>query len=123
MCKSNRAFSLLEVLITAAILSSAVIFIFRAFAASLSAAKFSQNITLGCFLSEAKIWEISQQQKDSAMVLGRQQAREGVFNWEAELSQLEELGLAQLDFKLSWKEKAREADYVMDFLTYLREKK
>jgi len=121
--KSNKAFSLLEVLITVAILSTAVIFVFRSFTASLSSAKFSQNITLACYLAEAKLWEIEQNQRQSPSPLdpdnGTEKMQGRDFNWSYETIKLEGLNLIKLRFNISWQEKIREKEYSMEFLTYL----
>ncbi|MFA4843036.1 MAG: prepilin-type N-terminal cleavage/methylation domain-containing protein, partial [Candidatus Omnitrophota bacterium] len=53
----NKGLTLLEVLITVAILAGAIVFVFRGFLTALSATKFSQNVTLACLLAEDKIWK------------------------------------------------------------------
>ncbi|MBI4972838.1 MAG: prepilin-type N-terminal cleavage/methylation domain-containing protein [Candidatus Omnitrophica bacterium] len=124
---TKKGLSLLEVLITTAILSSAIIFVFRAFTTALSAARFSQNITLACFLAEDKFQEWEERQKELTTPLGldagreKKQARD--FNWNYETNKLADSNLIELKFNVSWKESIRQKDYVLDFFTYLLAKK
>lgn len=117
----NRAFSLLEVLIAVGILSVAVITIFRSFTACLSAARFSQHISLASFLAEEKIFEIEQAYKNNLIIEDR-----GLivltstnFNWHYEILDTQDEDLKELKFIVSWKENQREQEYPMEFLTYL----
>ncbi len=125
--KSNKAFSLLEVLITVAILSTAIVFVFQSFTASLSSSKFSQNITLACYLVESKLWEIEQKQKQDTKPLEPAQGAEKIqgrdFNWSYEIKELDSAlpELEQLTLTLSWEEK-RENPYTLEFSTYLLKK-
>lgn len=120
--KSNKAFSLAEVLISVAVLSTAIVVILRSFTASLSSVRFSQNITLACFLTKNKLWEIGQKYKVDSSALkdaGSELIQDRNFNWEYEISDTEISGLKQLKFIVSWKEKAREKEYSLEFLSYL----
>lgn len=122
--KSNRAFSLAEVLISVAILSTVIVVILRSFTASLSSVRFSQNIILACFLTKNKLWEIEQKYKiDSAALkdTGSELSQDKNFNWEYEISDTKISGLKQLKFIVSWKEKAREKEYSMEILSCLQE--
>jgi len=114
LLKKNRGFSLLEVLIALAILSTAIVFIFRSFTASLSAAVFAQNIGRACYIAEEKIWEI---EKGFPNVTSQQ----GVFKWNYNITDLTEADipdLKELHFSVSWPQK-RQEEYSLDFLTYL----
>lgn len=123
----NKAFSLVEVLITVGILSTAITFIFRSFTASLNSAKFSQNITLACYLAESKLFEIEQKQKNSLPPIeneeGSQDLQGKKFNWSYEIEQTEDPNLIKLEFNVSWQEGVREKEYVLSFSTYLLPKK
>ena len=120
--KFNKAFSLIEVLITVAILATAVIFLFRSFGSSLAAARFSQDITLATYSSENKLWEIEQ-----VNLLGKNFALSGTekiqnkdFNWNYIIEiDPNNPNLKQLNFVISWKEKAKVKEYSMEFSTYL----
>lgn len=119
--KFNNAFSLLEVLITVGILSVAVITIFRSFAASLSAARFSQHISLASYLTEGKILEIEQAYKKNLTTqdYGVTSFASTNFNWHYEILDTQKEDLKELKFIVSWKENQREQEYPMEFLTYL----
>lgn len=123
--KCNNSFSLIEVLITVAILSTAIVFIFRSFTASLAAVKFSQNITLACLLTEEKLFEIEERQAPGASEYaeGRENLAEREFKWNYQTTPLEDSDLAELKFNVSWQENARENEYAIDFFTYLITKK
>lgn len=118
---NRRAFSLLEVIITLAILSAGIVFILRAFSASLYAAKFSQNITLACLLAEEKLWEIQEKQGGQEFLPAQNketmQGRD--FNWSYEAAKLEDSELTELKFNVSWRESAREKEYTLKFLADL----
>ena len=125
--KSKRAFSLLEVVITVAILSTAIVFVFRGFATVLVTVRLSQNMTLACFLAEDRLWELEVRQAGSLDQLGndrgelKMQGRD--FNWSYQTTRLENSRLIKLELGVSWKENNREKEYQMDFLTYLLPRK
>ncbi len=123
MLKSNRAFTLLEVLITVAILATGIVFLFRSFAAALSAARFSQDISLACYFAEDKIWEIEEKRKASARPIasdsGTEELEDRTFGWSYNAVELEDLGLVRLEFMVSWEEAAGKEKYNMEFFTYL----
>lgn len=122
----NKAFSLLEVIITVAILSVAIIFIFRSFTAAIASTKFSQNITLACFLAESHLWEIEQSYKDNLTLPnphGTEKLQERDFNWDYAILDTDIPELQKLKFTVSWKERLREKEYSIDFFTYLAPKK
>ena len=124
--KSNKAFSLLEVIITVAILSTAIVFVFRAFTTVLSSVRFSQNITYACLLAEDKLWEIEEKQKESSDPLeiasGTKTLQGRDFRWDYTATKIADLNLVDLEFNLHWQEKAREKEYSLNFRTYLRSK-
>ncbi len=119
----NKAFTLLEVLIALAILSTAIVFIFRSFTASLSSVKFSQNITLACFFAENKIWELEQEQKAKADLIesrqGNQKLQGKDFRWAYQVERLGSSDLAYLEFIVYWQENLREKECSLEFDTYL----
>lgn len=119
--KLNKAFSLLEVLITVSILSVAIITIFRSFTASLSAARFSQHISLASYFAEEKIFEIEQAYKKNLIIddHGSTVISSVNFNWNYEAFDTQDENLKELKFVVSWKENQREEEYPMELLTYL----
>ena len=122
----SKAFTLLEVLIALAILSTAIVFIFRSFTSSLSSAKFSQNITLACFFAENKIWELEQEQKVQAEPIesrkGSQKLQGKDFKWTYQAKRSGSSNLVYLEFIVYWQENLREKEYSLEFDTYLLSK-
>jgi type II secretion system protein I len=120
---SLTGFTLFEVLIALAILSTAIVFIFRSFTSSLASAKFSQNITLACFLAENKIWELEEEQITKAEPIDVRQGSEKIqgkeFQWEYRVNKLGSSNLIYLEFVVYWQEQFRENKYSLEFSTYL----
>ncbi len=114
-------------MITVAILSTAIVFTLRAFASVLTGVRFSQDISLACLLAEDKMWEAEAKQKESKEPLepasGSQTMGGRDFNWDYTAAKIEDMDLINLEFNVSWKEKAREKEYTLDFITYLIPKK
>lgn len=120
LLKSNKAFSLLEVIISVAILSTAIVFIFRAFTMVLASVRFSQNITLACFLAEDKLWRL--ENKFPLTDTSQEETLRNIkFEYNHELTKTDTPELKQLKFTVSWIEK-RENPYAIEFFTYLYEK-
>lgn len=121
--KKHRAISLIETLVTVAILSGGIVFIFRAFITTLSATKISQNIILGCLLTEDKVWQIDQ--KRAKGVAQNNYSEEKItlqnreFDFKYEISDTGSPKLKKLTSGISWL-KNRQSDYSMDFFTYLK---
>jgi type II secretion system protein I len=119
--KNNRAFTLLEVLITVAILSSAIIFVFRAFTASLAANRLSQNITRACFVAEAKLWEalhLSLRNK-AIPASGSENIDNLDINWSFRSGHSSPDGLRPLTVSVYWRENTREKNVSMEFTTLI----
>ncbi|HLD83067.1 MAG TPA: hypothetical protein VI976_03875 [Candidatus Omnitrophota bacterium] len=115
--KSNkfkaRAFSLIEVLITTGILTTAIVFIFRGLTTVLNSAKLSQEMALACFLAEDKLWQIETEEKalPNAPLTGsgREKLQDREFNWSYQITEKDLSGfnkkIRQLELKVSWQEK------------------
>jgi|GEM_PF-935959 len=116
-------FTLLEVLIALAILSTAIVFIFRSFTTSLYSVKLSQNITGACFFAENKIWELEQEQKAQAEPIENRQGNQKLqgkdFKWAYQAKRLGDSNLVYLEFIIHWQESLREKEYSLEFDTYL----
>ncbi|MCX5699847.1 MAG: type II secretion system minor pseudopilin GspI [Candidatus Omnitrophica bacterium] len=121
--RSNKAFTLLEVLIALVILSTAIVFIFRSVTSSLYSAKFSQNITGACFFAENKIWEMEEEQRAKAEPIENRQGSQKIqgkdFRWTCQTKRLGSSNLVYLEFIVYWQESLREKEYVLEFDTYL----
>jgi hypothetical protein len=112
------------VLIAIAILSTAIIFIFRSFTVSLSSAKFSHSITLASLLAEEKIWEIETSFKEGTpLPLAKPEIRQNrSFEWKSEIMATDIAKLKLLKLSIFWKENVREKPYALEFFTYLAQK-
>lgn len=123
--RSNEGFTLIEVLITVAVVSTAVVFIFRAFVTLLTATKFSQDMAFACFIAEDKLGEIEQRYqryKDGVAPLETEGAKDiGVrpFRWRYQTVDSGLADLKRIDFQCLWKEGAREKEHSLDLSTYL----
>ncbi len=102
----------MEVIITVAILSSAIVVVLRAFTAIISAAKLSQNITLACFFAEDKLWKL-----ENNFPLQEDAEQESRFRYSYELLDTDTPKLKELKLNLSWEEK-RNNPYSLEFYTY-----
>lgn len=119
MKRKNKGLTLIEVLITVAVLATAIVFVFRGFVSSLSATRFSQNITLACLVAEDRIWRLENKLPltDSAEVEERQDSK---FLWEDAIGDVNPdnlPGLKLLTLTASWEEKRKNL-YSLVFLTY-----
>ena len=120
--KSNKGFSLIEVLITTGILSTGIVFVFSSFTAVISAVKLSQNMTFACLLTENKMWEAQQvlasgstpQPSSTESIQGKD------FKWSFESLDTAFPKFRQLKFGISWKETLKEKDYTLEILSYSR---
>jgi type II secretory pathway pseudopilin PulG len=121
--KKRNAISLIEVLVTVAILSGGIVFIFRAFMTTLSAAKISQNIMLGCLLTEDRVWQIEQKRKKGVAQNNYSEEKTILqnreFNFKYEISDTDSSKLKKLTSVVSWP-RNKQAAYSMDFFTYLK---
>jgi type II secretory pathway pseudopilin PulG len=112
----------LEVLLAVAILSSAIVFIFRSFTSSLASVRFSQNITHACLVAERILWETHDRYKGGGPVQleqGRCTIEEKNFDWVSEVTLPTPENLQQLKLRIWWPEKAREKPYQVEFETWL----
>jgi prepilin-type N-terminal cleavage/methylation domain-containing protein len=123
--RSNRAFSLIEVLITVGIIASVIIFLLRSFATALAGAKLGQEIQLGCYLAEEKAWELQSAYSLGLKVpeAGKEKRQNKEFNWSYDLQDAAISGLKELKIKVFWPQDQRKNEYSLDFLTYLAAKK
>jgi type II secretion system protein I len=119
--RSNRAFSLFEVLVTVAILSTAVIFLFRAFTTSLNAAKISQDIFVACLLAEERLFDIEEGIRNNSPTLeeeGGIAIHNKEFNWHYEVNSADTPFLKAIKLILYWSGKSAK-EYSLEFINYL----
>lgn len=115
--RHHKAFSLLEVMLTAAIISTVVIFIFRSFVSSLNSVRFGQNMILAAFLAQEKLSLIERRALADSSGLDTMENMQ--FKWSYDLAETDISGLYKVDFSVSWKEKTRQEDYAMNMMTYM----
>ncbi len=122
----NKGFSLIEVLVAIAILSTAIIFIFRSFVTLLSSQKVSQDLILATFLAEEKIWEVKEEQKKSLKPLdykeGSQELQGNQFNWNCSFVDLGQPGLVELELNVLLPGKSNVDRRTVNLLTYIPSK-
>ena len=120
--EKRKAISLIEVLITVAILTGGIVFVFRGFMTSLSAANLSQNIMLASFLAEDKLWQIEEMQKQKIALENSGPETVNIqnrkFNVKYEISQTDMEGFSKLNVSVSWP-KDKRSSYRVDLPTYL----
>ena len=104
---------MLEVIITVAILSTAIVVVLRAFTTIISAVKFSQNITLACLFAEDKLWKL----ENDFPLTEEANTQSSKFSYNDESSDTDIPGLKQLKLTVSWEEK-RKNPYSLEFYTY-----
>ncbi len=105
MKPNNKAFSLIEVLISIAILSTSLIVVLKAFSFSAKATGISLDFTKAVFLAEDKIQELEFSLKNN--LIGKDTAKnkgkEGKFEWKYVITSKPEFNLFTLDFEVAWK--------------------
>ncbi len=116
-------FTLIEVLITVAVVSTAVVFILRSFTTLFAATKFSQDMTFACFLAEDKLGEIELRYKDPSVspleIEGTQDIGTRHFSWRYQAVDPGLTNLKRIDFECLWKENAKEKEHSLDLSAYL----
>ncbi len=117
---NNKAFSLIELLIAAAILSTGLITIFKAFSFSAKSVGISADLTNAVFLAEEKIQELEFTRKINSTSLGQldNNGKVGKFDWNYTASFLPDLNLYALNFDVFWRKANEARDVRID--TYLR---
>lgn len=110
--KSNKSFSLLEVVITVGIMATAIVVVLRAFTTIISGVNLSQDITLACFFTEDKLWK-----SENGFSLEETTTEKPKFDYTYELTDADTPGLKTLKLITSWKEN-RNSPYSLEFYTY-----
>lgn len=122
--KSNKSFSLFEVIITVAIFTTTVVAILRSVTTVIASANIAGDTTLACFLAEDKFWEIeyrSKYNKEPLISSGRQVFGAKDFNWNYETQDTESGHLKGLKLFVRWPENAGR-EYSIEFLSYMYKK-
>lgn len=115
----NKGFSLIEVLITAAVLSVALVFVFRSFSALLSSLRLSQNISQGCYFAERRLFEIEQAHFKNPD-FSETAEDNSIFNYSYEIKDVSDNGdVKQLRLGVSWEQRPGREKHQMEFCVYL----
>lgn len=116
----NKGFSLLELVITVAILSLGIVVILEALAFSTRATGLSRDVINAVFLAEDKIQELEFKEKQNLIDKEPTQVRDvkDKFTWEYSLNLDPDLNLYKLNLNISWQKLNREEKLNLD--TYLR---
>ena len=120
LSRSNKGFSLIEVIVTVAVLSTAIMFVFRSFATVLAASKIGQNMTLACLRAENELYKIEQEQRKSNSPLdGKGSDAAQVFSWNYVTGKNPNWNLMNCAFAVSWKEKKGNVPRQLQIDTFL----
>lgn len=127
--KKNKAFLLIEVLMTVLIVSGSIIFINHAFTSSLKATALSNDYINGVLLMEDKLFDIQLHSfaEEDTILRGKEESGGKTFYWEQVTSPLQEeatedeyakedISLQVFKFLLKWKR--RNVERGIDILTY-----
>lgn len=115
-----KAFSLLELIITIAILSAGITVILQAFSFSSRVTGLSNDIVKAVFLAEDKLQELDFKQKQG-LIRQEPSLNSGVsdkFQWKNELSFDPDLNLYKLNFTINWQRANRIEE--INVKTYLK---
>jgi type II secretion system protein I len=118
--RKNKAFTLLEVLITIAIISVAVVFIYKGFSVIIAATSKSQDILLACYLAEEKFWEASRNPSVTTAE-GQEDMQNRVFKWQYVLEKdPQALDLNELFLTVNWQTRKSTNSLNLDFFSYVK---
>ena len=116
----NKAFSLLELIITVAILSTGIVVVLETFSYSGRMTGLSGDIINAVFLAEDKLQELGYKEKRRLIEKEPPQVKDkkDKFEWEYNISLDQDLDLYRLDFDISWQRANRQEDLQLN--TYLK---
>ncbi|MBU0709636.1 MAG: prepilin-type N-terminal cleavage/methylation domain-containing protein [Candidatus Omnitrophica bacterium] len=120
-CRSNnKAFSLLELLVTVAVLSVGIVAILQGISFSARLTGLSGDIVRAVFLAEDKLQELSFIEKQGLIEEIPQEINgaEGKFGWRYNLLLDSDLDLYKLNLEVSWKRSDRQEE--VSLATYLK---
>ena len=113
-------FTLLELIISIAILSVGIVAVMQAITYSVRSAGLSCDMASVIFLAQDKIQEL--EYKETSSLIGSQpkesQGSQDKFNWQYALNLVTDLNLYKLDFDVGWKRQNRQESLHLE--TYLR---
>ena len=114
-------FTLLEVMVAAAVLALGAVLIYQAFFLSLDIYTYCDDYLSLASFSDEKIWELQNELSRAGPGAGIQMPLSGTlkraaqtFAWELSYSQAQQQNLYQVDLVITWKEGARNLKLVRD---------
>lgn len=130
MCRRNKGFTLLEVVLAVAILSLGLVMVVRSYVSSLRAVKTSQNFLAADLLLEKKIWDWEEQVRLATTQPGSVVPGDEEGNFEAPFDnfayriwmeeEAESPPLYKSTFKVSWQQ--RKNEHSVSSISYTRKK-
>lgn len=118
--RKNKAFSLLELIITIAILSAGITIVLQALSFSSRITGLSNDIVKAVFLAEDKLQELDFKEKQG-LIQQEPVEKSGIydkFQWKDSLSLDPELNLYKLDLTVNWQRAGRKEEINVE--TYLK---
>ncbi len=112
--RDSRGFTLIEVMLAAAILGSSVTFLFQGFLMSLNSSGYLVNRMAAGILASNRAWEIQDSLRHNtgmpSMITSAEELSNGTrFNWMVNSKTLDqEYGLYEVDIKYSWPQNNRQ---------------
>lgn len=119
--RSNKAFSLLELIISIAILSTGIVIILQALSFSARVTGLSCDIVNAVLLAEDKLQDFEFKEKHNLLTKEPNAAagEADKFKWQYTLSPVSGLALSKLDLRFRWQRAKKEEN--LDLSTYLRQ--
>ena len=116
----NKAFSLLELIITVAILSTGIVVVLQTFSYSARMTGLSGDIINAVFLAEDKLQELGYKERRRLIEKEPPQVKDkkDKFEWGYNITLDQDLDLYRLDFDVSWQRANRQEDLQLN--TYLK---
>jgi prepilin-type N-terminal cleavage/methylation domain-containing protein len=120
-CVKNRAFSLLEIIVSIAMLSIGIVVVLRALAFSARLTGFSSDMANAVFLAEDKLQELEFQERQNLIGASPAQAqgKSGRLEWAYLLESSGGSNLRRLSLDIKWQRGSR--DEALTLNTYIRE--
>ena len=115
--KNKRGFLLLEVMISAAILSVCLVLIIGSFTRALKAIDFSEDYFRAGLLLEGKIYELSSSEIEEGFFKGIFAEFDNGFSWDLDVVELEDDPFREVSLRVSWDQGTIQHD--ISIVTYL----
>lgn len=114
--KNRTGFSLIELMVTVAVLSIGLVFVLHAFSTTVKASRLAIDMNEACFLAGSIISDLEMKQNNSE-ILSQESSETDRFRWSYELTPLEDTGISTLNFKVSGID--TKSKDILEVVTYL----